>query len=937
MKSRFALCVLAALSLGLAKLPAQVTWSGLGGDDNWSTGFNWLLLTPPANGDSVAILNLGTGTSNLDYSVALTGLNFGLLSGNFALTSTNGAILTIDGGDTISFGDGNAVNLSAPIAGGGNLWLNGGTGTLTLTAGTPGQNTYSGSTQVFAGGTLADGAPGSFSANSFLSIGGSLGGTVDVNYNEVIAGLGDVSGGPGNLDLAANAILLINGGFSSTYSGMINGPTSATLEYANAGTLTLVGDSPFTGTLQIDSNVAVSLGNGGTTGSIVATSVTGAGTLVFYHSNDFSVDSPLSGALGVVQRGIGTTTLTGFNTYDGPTTVNAGTLQAGSISAFGGAGGLTAVTLNGSGTLDLNAYNTDIGSLASASGASQVLLTGGAILSVDSLGANTTFAGNIHGTGGLTMNGYVLSLTGTGSDYTGPTVINEGTLLLDNPAGSATGATSGIHISSGGTLQIGNLDANGLLSPSTGIYDYGTLTFAQNSGSELISNLIVGTGGVLKYGTFSTLIFDGGGASYSGTTVVNAGLFQDASPNAFSPNSTIQLASGTTLENFYNDTVGSLQDYVGAAGAVIINSGTTLTSNGLNYAETDFTGTITGGGTFEVAGGVQGLSGNNTYSGGTLISGSGEIFVGSDTALGTGTVTFNGPGTELSPDANVTLANPIVLDSVFDNDDGGNNNLTLTGQISGPSEIEWCAPGTLTLTNNNTFAGGVDMREGNLIVLSNTAAGSGPLTLDTGATLTVPTGITFGNTFNLTGTGAGVIGSGTITAPLVVSGAVGVSPTAMPGGGPGTLTFSGGLTLASGGALNFQLYDATGAAGTGTSLLAATGGLDLTAGASSFTVNVISVNATGGSANAINFNLGSSYTWLLASSTSPITGFTGNQFVVNTGAFLNGPGDFTVSEVGNNLELNFTPAPEPATWALLAGGTLAIAGLSIRRRRLVRA
>lgn len=936
MKSRFTLCVLAALSLGLATLPAQVTWSGLGGDDNWSTGLNWLLLTPPANGDSVAILNLGTGASNLDYSVSLTGLDFGLLSGSFSLTASNGAILTINGGDTISFDDNNTVNISAPIAGGGNLWLNGGLGTLTLTATTPGQNTYSGSTQVFAGGTLSDGAPGSFSPNSILYIGGSPGGTVNVHYNEVIAGLADVAGGPGTLNLAANAILLINGGYSSTYSGVITGPTSATLDYETAGTLDLVGNSPFAGTLMIGNNVAVSLGNGGTTGSIGANSVTGAGSLVFNHSNSFTFGGPLSGGLNVVQQGTGTTTLMAVNTYSGTTTINAGTLQAASSSAFGGAGGLTALTINGSGILDLNGYNADIGSLASGSANAQVLLNLGGTLSVDSPSASTTFAGNIHGDGGLTMNGYVLSLTGTGSDYTSGTTINSGTLLLDNPSGYATGDSNAIHISTGATLQIGNLDANGFLSPATGIYNYGTLTFAQASGTQQISNLIVGSGGVLKYGN-STLVLYGGGASYSGTTVVNAGLFQDGSVNGFSANSTVQLASGTTLENFYDDTVGSLQDYVGSAGVVIINSGTTLSSNGLNYVGSDFSGAISGGGTFEVAAGVQGLSGNNSYSGGTIISGTGELFVGSDTAIGTGTLTFTGPGPELSPDANLTLANPIVLNATFDNDDGANNSLTLTGPISGPGEIEWCAPGTLTLTNNNTFTGGVDMREGNLIVLSNTAMGPGPLTLDTGATLTVPTGITFGNPFNLTGTGAGVIGSGTITSPLIVSGAVGLSPSAQPGGGPGTLTFTGGLTLASGGTLNFQLYDATGAAGTGTSLLVTTGGLDLTASASSFTVNVISVNATGGSANAINFNLGSSYSWLLATSTSPITGYTGNQFTINTSAFLNGPGNFTVTEVGNDLELNFTPAPEPTTWALLAAGTLGIAGLSIRRRRLARA
>jgi len=110
--------------------------------------------------------------------------------------------------------------------------------------------------------------------------------------------------------------------------------------------------------------------------------------------------------------------------------------------------------------------------------------------------------------------------------------------------------------------------------------------------------------------------------------------------------------------------------------------------------------------------------------------------VGNSSALGTGTVTLHG-NTEFSPSASVTIANPIVLvgdGALVDNEDGGSNNMTLTGLISGIGGFDWCAPGTLTLSNStSTFSGGVEMREGTLYVGGNSSGGvnnavtSGPL------------------------------------------------------------------------------------------------------------------------------------------------------------------------------------------------------------------
>jgi hypothetical protein len=83
------------------------------------------------------------------------------------------------------------------------------------------------------------------------------------------------------------------------------------------------------------------------------------------------------------------------------------------------------------------------------------------------------------------------------------------------------------------------------------------------------------------------------------------------------------------------------------------------------------------------------------------------------------------------------------------------------------------------------------------------------------------------------------------------------------------------------------------------------------------------------------FNTTLPYSWTLLSA-GTITGFTGSdQFNIDDTTFFQnsvGGGTFSVSDVGNNLVLSFTPVPEPATWALMATGLCALCAAAWRRR-----
>jgi fibronectin-binding autotransporter adhesin len=140
-----------------------------------------------------------------------------------------------------------------------------------------------------------------------------------------------------------------------------------------------------------------------------------------------------------------------------------------------------------------------------------------------------------------TLSNYLFTGLGKISGATGLTKNGNGTLILDNAgANDFVGAV----VINGGTLQIGNNDANGNLPPGD-VQDNGTLTFAHTNDISF-TNALSGSGSLSQIGTGKLIV--GAANSYSGNTTVRNGTLALNGAGTISASGLTFIANGGTLD-----------------------------------------------------------------------------------------------------------------------------------------------------------------------------------------------------------------------------------------------------------------------------------------------------------------------------------------------------------------------------------------------------
>jgi fibronectin-binding autotransporter adhesin len=237
---------------------------------------------------------------------------------------------------------------------------------------------------------------------------------------------------------------------SSTFAGAISG-SGGLVSSGRGGSLTLTGNNTHTGLTQVlMTSGTLSVGNGGTSGSLTGGVLLSNNALVFNRSDESTYGGNITGNGSLTKLGAGALTLTGSSTFTGQTTVSSGTLVLGSGNALGPD---AAVVVASGATLQATqqiriGYITSQGTVLGSENLSATLTVtesgdiGGIANGTDGQG---TFAAGIVKLSGST------STVNAANTYTGRTWVRAGTLVTG--LANAFAAASDLTVDSGATLD----------------------------------------------------------------------------------------------------------------------------------------------------------------------------------------------------------------------------------------------------------------------------------------------------------------------------------------------------------------------------------------------------------------------------------------------------------------------------------------------------
>ncbi|WP_210302210.1 autotransporter-associated beta strand repeat-containing protein [Methylobacterium brachythecii] len=691
-------------------------------------------------------------------------------AGSYSLTKAGAGTLTLTGANTYTGG----TTLAAGILNAGSAGALGTSGTLNFTGGTL---QYSAANQIDYSSRFStdpgqqyridtNGRNVTF-ANALTSSGGSLNkigdGTLTLTGANTYTGGTAISGGTlnlaGTLSNSGAAVSLsdgttlrvASGGSITNTSGItVNGNGAFTI--VNAGTIRNTGD----GSDVINTSAKVTLLNTGAITNItnVAAGANGAGSIIT-NARSGSLTGGNSTVYGIGAQVGDNGKIDNYGTISGSATLadGGGTLSGGTgVTANLFASSITGtVKLGDDSTLSLyagtgTANTAGVTTTDPVTGQTVILQNAGtndaAKVGVIVLGSNGTIA--LRGTGdGTAANGAVGTLDMSKvSGATKLTKQDSGTFVLTDNYGSAL--TTNVEAGRLVAQNIGSAFGSGTVTVKSGAVVELNSTGSNSFG--LAAGTFTGAGTIQKTGTGNVYL---GGAGDVNISLLEGGVF-DVKAGSVNGSSSDQ--------GFWTNNKGSLNiesgaTFDGVEGAITVDAltgagtlkggynGTRTTTIGIANSNGIFSGTIANGNGVlaltKVGTGTQTLTGANSYTGSTTISG-GTLQVNSSAALGDGSATntliFNG-GTLQAIGA---VASPATRGVTLAGNGTINTNgyaVSIAGIVTGAGHLTGAGAGTLTLTGTNTYIGGTTFAGGTLNAGSAGALGTSGTLNFTGGTL----------------------------------------------------------------------------------------------------------------------------------------------------------------------------------------------------------
>ncbi len=722
----------------------------LSGNNTYSSGTVISSGTLIAGSDTA----FGTGVVNVNASATIGYLD-GVTINNLIALPPFGAVtlnLDVDSGTATQAGRIGAVDPTQSI-------VKTGAGTLLL----PNANPELLGMISITEGTLAIGSSGSLGDISGYPVGTVTLGTVYLNGGTLQAAAEGLTVANDFSLLGVGGAIDTNG-YTLTISGDIgdtgffgSGPLTKTGE----GTLVLAGTGTYTHETIIEQGT-VQIGSGTALGG--ADVVLQGGTLLGAPGSGGAInllnDIVVTGEGGVAAATGTTLTLQGgFAVTPNSVTTFGSATNTGTIvfadSAMAGVDDTASFVIAG-GTVKDNIFG-DLGSLLGTG--QSTMIAAGATVDFSNAGGpgvlpairNLTGAGSIiTGSdivfpGGFVIPNFVIGIDGgTTAEFSG-VISGPGSIqILTTPFGPPGGAgrviLSGDNTYTGDTyicecseLQVGNGGTTGTINGT--VFNAGTLIF-NRSNTYVFNNTISDDpmlagehGKVVQDGTGMVVL--GGTNTYSGGTFLNNGTLSVSSEANLGDLSGALSFDGGILQvtgGSFTSTTRTIVWGAKGGGFDIVEPGTTFTVS----QQIDGTG-----GMVKDGAGTLLLTGDNSYSGGTVIK-EGTLSLGTNTAAGTGAITTQGSVIDYAN--GVVIANPIVIDSNTTQLQVVTGTATQAGAISelnGPRPMEKIGAGNLVLEAVNSYTGGTTVSAGTLTIsgAGTLGAAGGKTTVRGGSTL----------------------------------------------------------------------------------------------------------------------------------------------------------------------------------------------------------